>query len=167
MGVSLAVASVVIGAISLEQQYEAGNKAAGSAKQAAAAQKESQAAQGRMAEVEAQRARIAQVREARIRRAQIIGSTTNLGPGTSGVSGATGSVTSQESSNIGLINQTQTFAQQATAANQRAADASSAMVEAQQKGAQWQTINTIFGASRTDLTTVFGGNKIPKAGGNT
>lgn len=149
--------SVGISAVSAVMQYNAASDSAHAAESQANAQKESIAAQGRMAEVEAQRARLAQVREARIKRAQIISTSTStgLGEGTSGVSGATSSISTQESSNIGIIGQTQSYAQEASAANQRAADFASQGASATAKAQQWQTINTIFGANRQDMTTIF------------
>lgn len=150
-GTAIAIGVTVFSAV---QQYEAAGEASDAAGRQAQAQKESQAAQGRMAEVEAQRARIAQVREARIRRAQVLASTGAIGQGSSGVQGAIGSIGTQAASNIGTINQTQSFAQQATAANQRAADAGAQIGEAQAKGQQWQAIGTIFGAGREDWTKV-------------
>lgn len=151
----LAGVGLAVSVISTAMQHEAAGDAADAAGNQAQAQKESQAAQGRMAEVEAQRARIAQVREARIRRSQVLASTGAIGQGSSGVQGAIGSIGTQTSSNIGVINQTQSFAQQATAANQRAADAGGEIAQAQAKGQQWQTINSIFGATRQDFATIF------------
>lgn len=164
---TLAAIAIGVSAVSAYSQYEAGKEQAAAAGQQAQAQKESIAAQGRIAQVETQRQRISQVREARIRRAQVIASAgaTGLGPGTSAISGATSSITTQESANIGTLNQTQTFAGEASAANQRAADAGARIAEAGAKAQQWQTINTIFGAKKSDFTTIFGGNTIPKAGG--
>jgi hypothetical protein len=157
--------TIGISAVSAVSQYESGRKQAAAAQQGAQAQREGIAAQGRMANVDAQRQRLQQIREARIRRGAVLAGagSTGLGPGTSAVSGATSSITSQAASNIGTVNQTQTFANQASAASQRAADAASAGTQAQATGQQWQTINTIFGASKADFTTVFGGNTIPKA----
>lgn len=156
---------VGISAVSAISQYQAGKKQAAAAEQGAQAQREGIAAQGRMANVDAQRQRLQQLREARIRRGAVLASagSAGLGPGTSAISGATSSITTQAASNIGTINQTQTFASEASAASQRAADAASAGAQAQATGQQWQAIGTIFGASKADFTTVFGGNTFPKA----
>jgi hypothetical protein len=125
-------------------------------KKQASAQKNAAAAQARQANLEAQRARIAQVREARIRRANVIQSGTNsgLGAGSSGLGGAVGSISSQESNNLGNIGVAQDFASiigsnMQTAANQQA------------KAQTWQSIG---GASKSifdnagGFTTIFGGN---------
>lgn len=163
MGIEVAVAAIsgIASFVSSQQQAKAAKRGADQQRQAAEqqaqAQRESIAAQGRMQQIEAQRARIAQVREARIRRASIIASAGNvgLGAGTSGVGGSVGSIQSQAASNIGTISQKQTFADQATTANQHAADAASAFTAAgataQAKMAQWQAIgsvaNSVFDAA--------------------
>ena len=110
-----------------------------------------------------QRARIAQVREARIRRAQVLSAAGNegIGASSSGVVGATSSITSQEAGNIGFINQTQDFSQQITAANNTA-------VDAQVSAAKWQAIGNITGSifgAKGSFTTIFGGNTNKPAGG--
>jgi len=130
----VAIAAVAVSAFSAVSQYSASKKQA-------KAQQEASAAQSRAANVESQRARIQQVREARIRRGAITaaGENAGLGAGTSGIGGAVGSVASQMGANIGAINVQQTFADQTSAALQRAADYG---VEAQ----KWQTIGSISGS---------------------
>lgn len=125
-----------------------------------AAQKESNAAMQRKADIEAQRARLAQIREARIRRAQVLASTGVTGTGTSGTAGATASITSQTAANINAIDVNQQLSAQASAANQRAADASSNMALGQTYG---QLVGTIFN-QQGGFTTIFGGNTHKKAG---
>jgi hypothetical protein len=66
--------------------------------------------------------------------------TGEIGGGTSGISGAASSVTSQAAQNIGMIGVSQTFADQASRANQQAADASSRVAQAQATGQQWGAI---------------------------
>ena len=126
------------------------------AKKQAKAQGEASDAQGRAANVEAQQARIAQVREARIRRGQVVASGTNagMGVGTSGIGGATGSISSQMGSNIGSINQQQTFADETSAALQKSTDAGVKMQTWQQIGNFSQSIFNQSGG----FTTIFGGN---------
>jgi len=122
-----------------------------SQKEASKQQKAANAAQARMSATEEQRKRIQATREARIRRAMIEGQTTaqGMGTGTSGYAGGTGSVASQFGSNIGHSNVMGDFASQASAANQKAADAqSSAMM--------WQTIGGI-GQQITPWRSIFGG----------
>lgn len=151
-----AISSLIVAGISAAATVYSANRQSKAAKQQAAAQREATAAQGRAANVEAQRARIQQVREARIRRAQVISAGTEggLGTGTSGMGGAVGSISSQAASNIGTINQQQTFAEQTSAALQQATDYG---VKAQ----QWQMIGS-FSKSIFDqqggFTTIFGGN---------
>jgi hypothetical protein len=154
---------VGVSAFSAVQQHSAGKKAAASAGEQAAAQRESIAAQGRSASVEAQRQRVAQVREARIRRAQILSSAgnTGLGVGSSAVVGATSSVSSQAGANIGSIGQHQTFASEASAASQRAADAGARVAQAGAKAQQWQAIGSIAGSifqTQGGFTSLAGGN---------
>jgi len=177
-GVSVAVA--VVGAV---VQQQAASKAAKAQRNAADQQREAidkqtqagrdaEAAKGRMAEVQAQRERIQQVREARIKRSAIVASAGNvgIGAGTSGVSGSTSSIGSQASANIGSINQQQTFAADASAANQQAADASAAFQIAGAEGnvaaAKWQAVGAIGSSvfqGAGGWTTIFGGNTPTKA----
>jgi len=151
----LAAGALAVGAASAVAQQQASSKQA-------KAQQAASAAQSRAANVESQRARIQQVREARIRRGAITaaGENAGLGAGTSGIGGAVGSVASQMGANIGAINVQQTFADQTSAALQKAADYG---VEAQ----KWQTIGgfgkSIF-ADAGGFTTIFGGNTSKKAG---
>ena len=167
--VTLGLASLAVTAVSAVGQYQASQAQASAAAAGAQAQKEGIAAQQRMAQVDAQRQRLQQVREARIRRGAILSSagSQGMGPGTSGVVGSVGSVSSQMAQNIGTIGQTQTFAAEASAANQRGADAASAGAQAQATAAQWQTIggisNSIF-QSQGGWNTIFGGNTSKKAG---
>jgi hypothetical protein len=120
------------------------------------AQQAAAQAQSRANNLEAQRARIAQVREARIRRANIIQSGTNsgLGAGSSGIVGATGSVSSQTGNNLSNINVQQDFANIVSSNMQSA-------VNQQAKAQTWQSIG---GASKSifdnagGFTTIFGGN---------
>jgi hypothetical protein len=116
-------------------------------KDQAKAQKESIAAQGRASAVEEARKRTLAVREARIKRAMIENSATTQGVGGSGLSGGTSSVASQMGSNIGYSNQMQSFGAQASAANQRAADAGAS-------ASMWQGIGSLAG-SMTNWQSIF------------
>lgn len=118
------------------------SQAAKASKQQAAAQRDSQAAQGRMSSAEAARSRIQQAREARVKRGQVIGAGSNsgLGSGTTGITGAVGSIGAQLASNVGTINQTESFAAEIGAANQRAADAQGDIMKWQGIGAIGSTI---------------------------
>lgn len=124
----VAIAAAVVGAASTvysaQQTKKAGKVAAEGARQQAEQQRLSSEAQGRQASVEAQRERIKQAREARIARGRVIASTegTGIDSSSSGAAGAVGSVFSQAGYNVGNINQAQTFAQEASAANQAFAD---------------------------------------------
>lgn len=119
MGVyaAIAVGALIVGAY---EQHEAAQAAGRSAD----AQKEALKVQQKQANVEAHRARISQIREARIRAATVAAGASNAGAGTgtSGAQGAEGSIYSQAASNIGFINQTQTFSEQVSIFNQKAAD---------------------------------------------
>lgn len=137
-----------------------------SAKDQAKAQKASIAAQGRMSDYEARRARISAVREARMQRAAVesTAGAAGVGPSSSGVLGATGSISSQLGTNIGYQNVMQGFAQQASIANQQAADAAAT-------GAMWGAVGNIassmggpggwqkiFGGSVPNVGQMAGGN---------
>jgi len=117
----------------------------------AKAQKASMQAQSRAAGAEAQRARIQAVREARIQRAMMESAAGKAGIGfqSSGVVGAASSVASQLGTNIGNQNVQRGFADMASAANQRAADAAA-------RGAQWQAVGSIAGGM-ADWGKIFGG----------
>lgn len=125
-------------------------------KKAAKEQKKAQEAEKRASSVEAARARMEQIREARIRAARIKAQAGAEGTGmvSSGIAGALSSIGSQTGANIGAINVQQGFANEATAALQRAASA-------QSKAATWQQIGQVSGSIFSDLggfTSIFGGN---------
>lgn len=118
--ITLATLGLGLSGVGIVMQYQ-------SQKEASKQQKAANEAQARMSATEEQRKRIQATREARIRRAMIEGQTTaqGMGTGTSGYAGGTGSVASQFGSNIGHSNVMGDFAAQASAANQKAADAQS------------------------------------------
>jgi len=120
-GVATAVA--IVGAVG---SYNA-------AKDQAKAQKQATATQQRIADVNTARERVSAARQMRIQRAQVLASAGNEGVGGSGVSGAVSSIGSQFGGNIANINTMQTLGAQASAANQRAADAGA-------RAATWQAI---------------------------
>jgi hypothetical protein len=165
------LASIGLGlqAFSMIQQADAADNQAGAMRESTDASKRSEAAKARMAEVEAARQRVSQVREERIMRSQIIASAGNqgMGSGTSGVSGSVSSVRSQASANIGFIGQQETFAGQASAANQASADAIGRANAFQAEGAQWQQIGGLAGTVFKDKggwATIFKGNTHDPAG---
>lgn len=124
---AVVVAAVITAAATVyssQQSAKAGKAAREGAKQQAEQQRLASEAQGRQAAVEAQRERIRQAREARITRGRIIAATegTGIDSSSSGAAGAVGSTLAQAGYNIGNINQAQTFAQEASAANQRFAE---------------------------------------------
>lgn len=142
---AVAWAGLVVSLIGLEQSYEQSNQAAAAAEARATAEREGIAAQDRAAKVSAQKERIKSLREARIARARVLSSaaTEGVGAQSSGVSGATSSITSQFGSNIGTINQAQTFGEQASAANSRAASAGADIASHQALAQQWQMIGNL------------------------
>ena len=147
--------ALAISGVSAGEQMRAGQKAEEAAKKQAAFQVKAEQARGKMAEIQAHRERIAQVREARIRKAQILSHTGLMGQGTSGISGATSSVESQMVSNIGTIGQTQTFAEQASFANQQAAFAGADIFKAQQQQQMWQTIFSMAAPTKAEFKDIF------------
>lgn len=166
MGIDPFVGALISGAFSLfagSEQADATNRQADAMREGAQAQKEAEQAKARIAERENARARIEQAREARIRVASIQASTgaSGIGAGTSGVAGSVSSIGSQAGSNIGFINQQETFAGQASAAMQRSADATARAGVASAEGAQWQQIGGLANAAFSQaggFTTIFGGN---------
>lgn len=143
-------AAAWIAIVGLGVSYEQGQVAASQAESQAEAQRRGIQAQERAANVKAQQERIKVAREARIARAQLLSGATTAGltPSTSGVAGGMSSITSQQGTNIGAINVAQSFAEQASLANQQAATLSGDIAKTQATAAQWQaignTVNTIF-----------------------
>lgn len=140
-GSSIAATTAVISSV----------KQADAQKDAAKAQRESIAAQKKIADVNTARERVQAARQARMARAAILASAGNEGMGGSGVEGATSSISSQYGGNIANINTMQTFGAQASAANQRA-------VDAQSSAATWQAIGGLAGGI-TDWNSIFGGTQ--------
>jgi hypothetical protein len=122
-----------------------------SAINSASAQKKSISAQRKMADVSAARERVQAARQARIARASILAGAGNEGVGGSGVAGATASIGSQLGSNAAFSNTMQTFGNQVSSANQKAAN--------------WQAVGGAFQAiggiasSMTDWDSIFGGQQ--------
>jgi len=140
-----AIAGLIISVVGLGLSYLQGEEAKQLEEDRSQSSKRAEEAQQRAANVKAQQERIKQTREARIARAQVIsGATTSgIGAGSSGISGATSSISSQLGANIGSINVAQTFAEQASTANQQAANAASAGAIAGIQAQQWQTISGV------------------------
>jgi hypothetical protein len=146
----LGIAALVIGAVGTVASYSAQSKAADAQQQQAAAQREANVANDRAAKVQQQRDRLRQVREARIARARVISqaSQSGVGEGTSGLVGGLGSISSQFGANIGAINVAQTFADEASAANQKAADFGAQANQFSAEAGGWQALSGLaFGAS--------------------
>ncbi len=172
MGIDPVTVAIVSGGLQLfsaMQASDAADRQAGEIRAGNEATKAARDAESRIAEVRNARERIEQAREARVRAASIAAATTNqgIGAGTSGVAGSLGSVRSQASSNIGFINQQESFAGEASRLLQVAADHSSNAATAGAEGAQWQQIGALAGQAfgqAGGFTTIFGGNTIKKAG---
>lgn len=157
-----AAAAVAGTAVSIIGGMSAASKQKKAMQQAQAAQAEQQRIQQAQADAAAQRDRIQQQREARIRRAAVINSTANTGAGfagTSGLVGAESSIQSQLGYNIGTINQTQSFAAQISAANQREQDALGKYQKAGATGAAWQGIGSGLAQLGSIGSNLFGGGK--------
>lgn len=138
-------AMLAVAALSAYQSHQASGDAADLASEQANQQRKALEAQQRSANVQAQQERIKQIRESRIARARIIAQSTasGMGPGTSSVAGAVGSIQSTASSNIGNINVAQSFSDQASAANINAANLAGQMAQKQAIAAQWQTLSNL------------------------
>lgn len=110
------------------------------ANQAAAAQRESNAIQQRMADVQAARSRRDAIRQARIAQGTIAQGAASSGVITSsGTAGSQASVASQTGSNLSFLDTTQAASKQMSIFNQKAADAQTEMFKAQLQG---QTVMT-------------------------
>ena len=98
-------------------------------------------------DLKTQRTKIAAFREARIKRGQLIQGSSNAGlslaGGTSSVSGAEGSISSQLGQNIGQLGTYQGFSQKLSALSQESADA---LAKFNRIGQNAKTLNSIFGA---------------------
>ena len=129
------VVSAVIGAVATVGSAVMQSDAA---EEQAQAQREAIDAQQKIASADAARERLKAIREARIRAGAIAGGAGAGGVGqvSSGVAGSIASIGSQAGSNIGAINVHEGFAEIASQANQRAADAQADMM-------QWQAIGSI------------------------
>lgn len=146
------IGAAVIGAAAT---IYSGQQQAKAAKQQAAAQREATAAQQKMAGAQAAKERLSQIREARMRAGAIASAagSSGMGQASSGVAGSISSIGSQTASNIGSINVQEGFAEMASVANQRAADA-------QAKQMKWQAIGNI---GQTIFSTAF--NRMPAVKG--
>lgn len=169
IAVVAAIAAVAGTVGSIAMQQGAASKQKKAVRQAQDAQRETQRIEQVRADASAQRERISQQREARIRRAQVLSSSQGAGIGfdSSGVQGATGSITSQFGANLGYINQAQGFANQISNSNQREQDAMAKAQKAQAGGQMWQSIfSGVSGLGKT--VSGFGGGGVAaglKAGG--
>ena len=121
--------------------------------QSAQQQKKAISAQRKMADVSAARERVQAARQARIARASILAGAGNEGVGGSGVAGSTASIGSQLGSNAAFSNTMQTFGDQVSAANQKAADW-------QATGNMFQSIGGIANGM-TDWGKIFNPQGIP------
>jgi len=131
-------AAVISGAATLYS----GSKQASAAKKQAAAQNDANKANQRAASASAARERIQAVRAARMATGKISNTGGGMGMGqeSSGIAGAISSIGSQTGSNIANINVQEGFAEMASQANQRGADAQSDMMKWQAIGNVGQTI---------------------------
>lgn len=112
----------------------------------------------RQSEVEARQARLAQVREQRIRTGQITAATGGAGiglAGTSGFTGAVGSLATQAAANIGQINVAQGFAQEQSGYNIAAADYASKGFQAGSQATQWSSAGTLASNISKDFINIF------------
>jgi len=157
-GIATSTALIGAAAISAAATIYSADQQADAAEEQAAAQRESTAAQQKMSSANAARERLKAIREARMRAGAIAGDAGAGGVGqvSSGVAGSIASIGSQAGANIGAINVQEGFAEIASQANQRAADA-------QADAAQWQAIGnigqTIFSTAMSRMPV-----KAPKIG---
>ncbi|MFA5142500.1 MAG: hypothetical protein WC471_06045 [Candidatus Woesearchaeota archaeon] len=161
----VAIAALIISGVGMSQSHDANIAAANEREKQAQAERDAREASARSAEVSAQKERIKQQREARISRAKVLSAAqaSGVAASSSGVVGATGSISSQEATNIGSINVAQDFASAASAANQRAATAQGNIANIQATAQQWQMITSTFGAGKSSWNKVFGPD-VKKAG---
>jgi len=133
------IGAAVIGAAAT---VYSGVQQSSAAKDQAAAQREANNANQRAASASAARERIQAVRQARMAMGKISNTGGGMGMGqeSSGIAGSIASIGSQTGSNIANINVQEGFAEMASQANQRAADAQSEIMKWQAIGNIGQTI---------------------------
>lgn len=126
--------------------------------QRAEAARQLEQSRARQSAVEARQRRLATIREQRIRTGQVVAMTGSSGlglPGTSGYTGAVGSLSTQAAANIGQINQAQGFAQEQSGYSIAAGQAASRGFQAGVQAQQWQNIGTMAGGFGTQFKNIF------------
>ena len=149
------VASIALQGYSMIKERKAGKKAASAERDRAAVQAKQQEDQQKYSQVQAQRARVAQQRKARIAHGAILaqGGSSGLGmTGSSSLTGAIGSVSSQMGLNVGNINVGQGFAEGQTQQNIQQGNLQSQTSLAQAEQSGWSQM----GAAFSNLSTNFG-----------
>lgn len=158
---ALSIAGLGLQVASGIQQRKYASQQAKFESQRAEAARKAEESRARQSEVQARQARLAAIREQRIRTGQIVAATGSAGlgmAGTSGFTGAVGSLSTQAAANIGQINVAQGFAAEQSAYNQQAATAASkgALAGAQAQG--WSNMFTLasnMGGVGKNLFNVF------------
>jgi hypothetical protein len=149
------VASLALTGYSMMKERKGAKKAASAERDRAAVQAKQQEDQQKYSQVQAQRARVAQQRKARIAHGAILaqGGSSGLGmTGSSSLTGAIGSVSSQMGLNVGNINVGQGFAEGQTQQNIQQGNLQSQTSLAQAEQSGWSQM----GAAFSNLSTNFG-----------
>lgn len=121
-----------------------GGKKKKAMRQMQAAQEQQNKIQSARAQAEAHRERIRLQREARMRKAQVISGASNagIGLGSSGVSGATGSIQSQLGAGLGTLGQMQSFSTMLGEQNQLFAEGQYKLQKAEMQAQMWDQIGS-------------------------
>ena len=139
------------------QERKQGKKAASAEKMRADIARKKEESASRYSQAQAQRQRISQQSQARIKQAMIAGQTGNaLGQGgTSGFTGAVGSIGTQAGSNIGQIGVASGFAQEQSGYNVAMGEAQSRGVQAQAAQQGFQQMTTLAQNLPGQVTDIF------------
>lgn len=158
---ALSIAGLGLQAASAIQQRKYAGRQAKFESQRAEAARQLEESRRRQSDVAARQQRLAAIREQRIRTGQITAATggAQLGlAGTSGFTGAVGSLSTQAAANIGQINVAQGFAREQSGYSQQAASAASqgALAGAQAQGwSQMFSLATNMGGASKNLFNAF------------
>ena len=136
-----------------------GGKQKKAMRQMKAAQEEQNRIGAARANAEAHRERIRLQREARMRRAQVISGAANagIGLGSSGVVGATGSITSQLGQGLGTLGQMQGFSEMLGVQNQALAEGQYNLQKAQMQAQMWDQIGSAVLQTAGSAAAAFAG----------
>jgi hypothetical protein len=161
------VASLAFQGYSMLQERKQGKKAASAQREQSMIAQRAEDTKQRFQQAQAQRERIAQQRRARIQEGQIVAQTGGAGVGmggTSGFTGAVGSIASQYGSNLTDINMGEGLSGELSNLKQQMAGAGNRQNEAMARQAGWQSMGTLASNLPGQIGNIFDAvNKTDKA----